>query len=69
MLQYDWNGMYAGLTGMAFGSLVAADLGLKVLAKLPIDPALAAACDNGGVEDYQPNPLSDLAKALDEGTV
>ena len=48
---------------------VAADLGLKVLAKLPIDPALAAACDNGGVEDYQPNPLSDLAKALDEGTV
>ena len=48
---------------------VAADLGLKVLAKLPIDQALAAACDNGGVEDYQPNPLSDLAKALDEGTV
>ena len=48
---------------------MAADLGLKVLAKLPIDPALAAACDNGGVEDYQPNPLSDLAKALDEGTV
>ena len=48
---------------------VAADLGLKVLAKLPIDPALAAACDNGGVEDYQPNPLSGLAKALDECTV
>ena len=31
MLQYDWNGMYAGLTGMAFGSLLAADLGLREL--------------------------------------
>ena len=31
MLQYDWNGMYAGLTGMAFGSLLAADLDLREL--------------------------------------
>ena len=48
---------------------VAADLGLKVLAKLPIDPALAAACDNGGVEDYQPNHLESLARALVTGEV
>ena len=44
-------------------------LGLKVLAKLPIDPDLAAVCDHGGVEDYQPNPLADLAGALDNGAV
>ena len=46
---------------------VAAGLGLKVLAKLPIDPALAAACDNGGVEDYQPNPLEPLAREIARG--
>ena len=44
---------------------VAAGLGLKVLAKLPIDPALAAACDQGQVEDYQPNPLAAVAGLLD----
>ena len=48
---------------------VAAGLGLKVLARLPIDPALAAACDNGGVEAYQPNPLEPLAKELAAGKV
>ena len=31
MLQDDWNGRYAGLPGMAFGSLLAADLGLREL--------------------------------------
>lgn len=44
---------------------VAAGLGLPVLAKLPIDPGLAAACDGGALEDYQPNPLTDLARRLD----
>ena len=48
---------------------VATGLGLKVLAKLPIDPDLAAVCDHGGVEDYQPTPLADLAGALDNGAV
>ena len=43
---------------------VAADLGVKVLAKLPIAPALAAACDAGKVEEYLPNPLADLAATL-----
>ncbi len=45
---------------------VAADLGLKVLAKLPIDPALAAACDGGKVEDYQPNPMVGVAALLEQ---
>ena len=44
----------------------AANLGLKVLAKLPIDPAVAAACDAGKVEELEPNYLSDVAKALAE---
>jgi Mrp family chromosome partitioning ATPase len=43
----------------------AADLGLALLAQLPIDPALAAACDAGKVEEYQPNPMADVAARLD----
>ncbi len=48
---------------------VADGLGLKVLAQLPIDPALAAACDNGGVDAFQPNPLEPLARELAAGKV
>ena len=43
---------------------VAKDLGLSVLARLPIDPALAAACDAGILEDYAPNPLAELVGKL-----
>ena len=46
---------------------VAAGLGLKVLAKLPIDPTLAAACDQGQVDAYVPNPLAPLAQELERG--
>ena len=45
---------------------VAAGLGLKVLARLPIDPSLAAACDAGKIEDLETNYLTDVAKALAE---
>mgnify|MGYP002797081163 CR=1 FL=1 len=45
---------------------VAAGLGLKVLARLPIDPAVAAACDAGKIEDLEQNYLADVAKALAE---
>ena len=45
---------------------IAAGHGLKVLARLPIDPAAAAACDAGTIEDFQPNYLADVAKALAE---
>ena len=38
---------------------------LPLLAKLPIDSALASACDNGGVEDYQPNPMAGVAEVLE----
>ncbi len=43
---------------------VAGELGLNVLARLPIDPGLAAACDSGTIEDYEPNYLAEVAKKL-----
>ncbi len=43
---------------------VAADLGLPILERLPIDPTLAAACDAGILEDYEPNPLEKLVSKL-----
>ncbi|HWS42186.1 MAG TPA: Mrp/NBP35 family ATP-binding protein [Pseudoflavonifractor sp.] len=45
---------------------VALDLGLPVLARLPIDPAVAAACDAGEIEDFEPNYLADLALQLEQ---
>ncbi len=45
---------------------VAADLALPILARLPIDPTLAAACDAGILEDYEPNPLAELVEKLPE---
>ena len=45
---------------------MAAGLGLKVLARLPIDPALAAACDQGQIDAYIPNPLAPLAETLEQ---
>ena len=45
---------------------VAADLGLKVLARLPIDPTVAAACDAGRIEELEPNYLTAVAKLLAE---
>jgi Mrp family chromosome partitioning ATPase len=38
--------------------------GLKVLARLPMDPQLAAACDAGKAEEFSPNYLEDVAKSL-----
>ena len=42
-----------------------AELGLPVLAKLPLDSALANAMDEGTVEGYTPNPLAQVAAQLD----
>lgn len=40
-------------------------LGLPVLARLPIDPALAAACDGGTVERLPRTYLEEAAERLD----
>ena len=44
---------------------IAAAHGLKVLAKLPIDPAYAAAVDAGKVEELENNPMAAVAEWLD----
>ncbi len=44
----------------------AAHYGLKVLAKLPIDPKVAAACDNGAVEDLELTELAPAADVIEE---
>ncbi len=43
---------------------IASAHGLKVLARLPIDPALAHACDAGQAEDFSPNYLEEVARQL-----
>ncbi len=45
---------------------VALELGLPVLARLPIDPTLAKACDGGRVEEVVQNYLEEVAQRLDE---
>ncbi len=47
---------------------VAAEFGLKVLAKLPLDPVLAGYCDNGLIElfegDYMESAADEIEKAV-----
>jgi len=43
---------------------VAQAMNLKVLACLPIDPALAKACDEGTLASLDPNPLAPVADTL-----
>ena len=45
---------------------VAAELGIPVLARLPIDPAVAAAVDSGKIEDLTTNYLEEVAARLDK---
>ncbi len=48
---------------------VAKEYNLKVLAKLPIDPEISAACDRGEIEDYDGKwlqPVGDLLKQMEE---
>jgi len=44
---------------------VAAELGLPVLARLPMDPNVAASFDVGQIEQCEPNYLTDVAAQLD----
>ena len=43
---------------------IAAEHGLKILAKLPIDPTLAKQVDNGAIELYNGNALDEAAKII-----
>lgn len=44
---------------------VAAQNNLKVLAKLPIDPKLARACDNGQVEEIELEEINEVANQIE----
>lgn len=43
---------------------IAAQYGISKIAKLPIDSALAAACDKGEIEKYESSVIDDLSKAI-----
>ena len=45
---------------------VAAQLGLPVLARLPIDPAVAQACDNGQMETVSTDCLAPVIQAIEK---
>ena len=54
--------------GQGVGLLSTSLLGTGVFA-VPALAALAAACDEGRVEEYQPNPMAGVAEALVAGRV
>ena len=45
---------------------VAAELGLPVLARLPIDPAVAESFDNGQMESVNTDALADVLEAVEK---
>ena len=45
---------------------VAKEYGIDVLGRLPIDPKLATACDNGEIEDFEGHWLDDAAKKVEK---
>ena len=47
----------------------AAEYGLDVLGRLPVDPSFAAKCDSGRVEHIDTSPLNDAVKAVEAVTV
>lgn len=46
--------------------VIAGKHGLEVLARLPVDPAIAAACDTGNIEDLEGSWLDNLVEMLIE---
>ena len=58
------NGKEYQVFGPSHLQAAAADYGLEILARLPIDPALAAACDSGNIENYQTDTLNDVIDLL-----
>ncbi|MBR6729256.1 MAG: P-loop NTPase, partial [Clostridia bacterium] len=58
------NGKEYAIFGDSHIEEIGATYNLPVLAKLPIDPALAAACDAGTIEDIKADWFSDVAAML-----
>ena len=60
------NGKSYQIFGESRIAAVAKEHGLKVLAQLPIDPLLAAACDRGEIEQFDGQLLTDAVKAVQD---
>ncbi|MFI3171349.1 MAG: Mrp/NBP35 family ATP-binding protein [Eubacteriales bacterium] len=60
------NGKDYQIFGESHVDEIAVERGLEVLAKLPIDPSLAAACDHGMIEMCGENPLQSVVKVLEK---
>ena len=59
------NGKDYQIFGQSHVAEVAKDLDLSVLAKIPIDPKLSAACDTGMIELFDGDFLDELCKKLE----
>ena len=61
--------LYCGKEIKVFGEShideIAKQFGLKVLAKLPIDPELASLCDKGLIELFDRNWLQNMADVIE----
>ncbi len=60
------NGKSYQLFGESRSKAVAEEHGLKLLATLPIDPSLAAACDRGAVEEYSCTALDEVLDQIEK---
>lgn len=60
------NGKEYQLFGESHIEKIAEKHQLHTLAKIPIDPKLAAACDNGTIEDYQENWMDPVVSILEK---
>ena len=54
----------AALTSKA--EMMAAQLGVPLLGRLPIDPQIAQLCDEGRIEEYQSDAFTAIARQLAE---
>lgn len=60
------NGVDYEIFGKSCTTEVAAAYGLPVLGRMPVEPEVAKACDEGRVEFLNDNPLKKLAPVLDK---
>ena len=60
------NGKEYKIFGESHVEAIAQKHGIAVLAKLPIDPKIAEACDQGMIESYEGNWLDDIAEILEK---
>jgi ATPases involved in chromosome partitioning len=58
------NGKDYKIFGESHIDEIAKEQGLKVLAKLPIDPAVSAACDRGEIEHFKSDTFGDISEIL-----